>query len=335
MRLFSVIIPTWNMGSYLKPLFESIRSSAFAGDVEEVIFVCEKSTDGSEEIIQKLAEAQGDSLPRVRIIQPERRRGLFVARYLGAQAALTDKIMYIDSRITLPVRTGQALPQLIRNYPAMCANVDIDIKKNIFCLYWQRSHETIFRSTYKITQAGVLTVTGDNYDQYRIGGTCFYCSRELFVKYSEKYLARPLWSDDTLLFKDLVHQEPFTVHPDYRILWEPRNEWRSFLKHLYIRGPGFAEYHFFKHRGWLFYAVLLALLYAVLNIYVLIACPLLGLALSFGALLALALSAALIVKSPKEFFRLAPLHVGVLIAYGIGSLRGAWMILRKKRPGQA
>ena len=126
MREFTVIIPTWNMGRYLEPLFQSIVNSPFATIVEEIIFVCERSTDGSEEIIAELAARQGDKLPRITLIQPATRRGLFMARYLGAKTAQTARIMFIDSRITLPEAAARALPELAQKYPAMIANVDID-----------------------------------------------------------------------------------------------------------------------------------------------------------------------------------------------------------------
>ena len=136
MRDFTVIVPTWNMGRYLEPLFRSIVDSPFAEVIEEILFVCEKSNDGSESIIAKIIEDQGSRLPRVRMIQPEHRKGLFIARYLGAVNATTKKIFFIDSRITLPKATGAAMPELSRKYPAMSSIVDIDVEKNIFCLYY-------------------------------------------------------------------------------------------------------------------------------------------------------------------------------------------------------
>lgn len=330
MRKFTVIIPTWNMGRYLPALFESIVKSAFAEIVEEVIFVCEKSTDGSEAVIAELARTQGSQRPTVRMIQPEKRRGLFMARYMGAQAATTEKIFLIDSRITLPPRSGAALPRLAEEYPAMSANIDIEEQKNIFCLYWQRSHEAIFWRTYKANR-GVNTVTRDNYDQFRIGGTCFYCSRQLYLACSEKYLASPLISDDTFLLKDMVVTEPITVHPDFRVTWEPRDTWKSFLKHLYQRGPGFAEYHVFEHRGWLFYGVLGGAFGLVALAVLLILHPLAAVAVAGAVLAGLSLSTALIVKGPIEFLRLAPLHVGVVLSYGFGALRGTWVIWKKRQ----
>lgn len=316
------------MGKFLEPLFDSIVQSKFADSVEEILFVCEKSNDGSEEIIANLAKKT--TLPKVRMIQPDVRRGLFYARYLGAKAATTQKIFFIDSRITLPPKTGQALHQLGQTYPAMSANVDIDVAKNIYCLYWQRSHESIFRKTYRANQ-GIVTVTDKNFDQHRIGGTCFYCSRDLFIQLSQPYLDKPLHSDDTLLMKEISRTEPFTVHPDFRIMWEPRDTWKVFLKHLYQRGPGFAEYHIFTRRGWMFYAVMIGILGLISLFLLLFIQPLLALATLAAALLLMILSTALFAKNLKEFILLAPLHVGSLLNYGFGAIRGIYVIYNKRR----
>lgn len=330
MRDFTVIIPTWNMGSFLKPLTDSILQSPFAEIVEEILFVCEKSSDGSEKVIADLRAQQGDRKPTIRMIQPEQRKNLFVARYLGATGAKTKKIFFIDSRLTLPQSSGQALLELSKKYPAMCANADIDVTKSIFSLYWQRSHEAIFRRSYK-AKKGVLTVTSENFDQYRIGGTCFYCSRELFIKESEKYLHSPILSDDTMLMRDMVRTEPISVDPDFRVWWEPRDKWKPFLKHLYTRGPGFVEYHFFESRGWLFYAVLFAMLFMIAEVLLLFVNPLLAIELALGVFALLVLSTALLARSVGEFFRLAPLHIGVIFAYGFGAIRGTWIIWKKRR----
>jgi glycosyltransferase involved in cell wall biosynthesis len=328
-KIVSVIIPTWNMGRYLGPLFDSLARSEFSSVIKEIIFVCEKSTDGSENIIQEIISKNNSGI-EVRLIIPENRQGLFFARYLGAKAATGKKVFFIDSRITLPQRSANALKELVFTYPAMCANVDIDIEKNIFCLYWQRSHESIFKKTYQLNK-GVFTVDNSNYDTLRIGGTCFYCSRDLFVSASEKYLTSKLHSDDTYLFKGIIKTEPFTVHPDFRINWEPRDSTKSFLKHLYIRGPGFAEYHIFTHRGWLFYAVSAGAVGLLGLLVLLFVNPLVSIAVVALALLLFALSTLAFAKSIREFFVLAPLQVGVILYYGAGALRGIYVIWKKRR----
>lgn len=333
MKPITVIIPTWNFGRYLEPLYNSFIDTDFGKLIEEVIFVCDKSEDNSEEIIRGIIKDQAARGRKVRLIVPEQRKGLFFARYLGATAAQTEKIMFIDSRITISPSSGQALASLIPQYGAMSSVVDIDVSKNIFCLYWQRSHETVFAKTYRDNKA-LLEVNSQNFDDYRIGGTCFFCNRELFVKVSSKYLNTGLKSDDTFVMKEMVQSEPFYVHPDFRILWEPRDEWVSFVKHLYHRGPGFAEYHLFERRGWLFYAVLTGGIGLIGVLILLFIHPLWAVGLFLAGLLGMALSTFWISKSISEAIRLMPLHVAVLLAYGFGALRGAWVIYKKRRSPQ-
>ncbi|MBX3021561.1 MAG: glycosyltransferase family 2 protein [Bdellovibrionales bacterium] len=328
MRDFSVIVPTWNMGRFLAPLFESIVNSDLRDQIEEVIFVCEKSSDGSEKVIEALQLRQGKNLPRVKMIQPEARRGNFMARYLGAKAALTKKILLIDSRVQLPVASANALAKLMHKYPAMNSNLDIDIDKNIYCLYWQRSHESIFRTAYE-ARRGEYTITAENFTQHVVGTTCMYCSRDHFVSLCEDYLkAGPLFSDDTFLLADLVKREPISMHPDFRILWEPRDHAKAFLKHLYMRGPGLVQYRFFRQPGPLLYLTILGTFFLLAIAVLLFISPVLSLGILACGVLTLMLSTAFIVKSVGEFFRLAPLHAGVIIAYGLGALRGVWIVWR-------
>lgn len=54
--------------------------------------------------------------------------------------------------------------------------------------------------------------------------------------------------------------------------------------------------------------------------------PFWALTLVAAGLLTLLLSTALFVKSIGEFFRLAPLHAGVILFYGFGALRGIWIL---------
>lgn len=328
-RFLTVIIPTWNMGRFLAPLARSILDTRMASVVAEIIFVCEKSDDGSEAAIAAIASAQGDRLPRVTLLQPDQRRGLFVARYLGAKAARTPKVMFVDSRIVIPARTAERLPETLRRYPALSSVVDIDIDKNIFCLYWQRSHEAVFSRTHREREAG-FTVTAENFDRYRIGGTSFVCSRDLLLSVSEKYLGRQVKSDDTLVMREMVEVEPFSVDPDYRIQWEPRDEWWPFLKHLYQRGPGFAEYHVYEKRGWLFWAVMLGGVGLAGLLVALIVWPALALSLLAAGLAAFALSAWPMSRTFSEFLRIAPLHACVIVAYGLGALRGVYVVGKKR-----
>lgn len=324
------MIPILNMAGFVERVVAALSDGAFGADIQEIIFVCDKSTDGTEEKILQLKANQKPGEPEIILVQPEVRRGHFQARYLGAKAARAKKVFFIDARVTLTEKSKAILPAMAQKYSAMCANIDIDVNKNIYSLYWQRSHETIFNRTYK-ANLGINTITADNYDQQRIGTTCFFCSRDAFVKVCEPYLGQRIYSDDTLVQKDLVAIEPIIMHPDFRVWWEPRDEAKKFLKHLYIRGPGFAEYHIFKKRGWLFYAFLSGLLFCLGDLVLFFYEPFWALGLIALVLLAMASTTILMAKSIKEFFILAPLHTASMIAYGVGAIKGIWMVLKERR----
>lgn len=332
MRLFSVVIPILNMEGFVRQVAGTLAAAPFGDLVEEIIFVCDRSIDGTEEKIKELQQNPVPGFPKIILVQPEVKRGHFQARYLGAKAATCEKVFFIDARVTLNRDSVLKLKSLAAQYPAMCANIDIDVNKNIFCLYWQRSHETIFGRTYKANQ-GINVIRAENYDQMRIGTTCFFCSRDHFVKVCEKYLGKRIYSDDTLVQKDLVALEPITLHPDFRVWWEPRNNLKAFLKHLYIRGPGFAEYHIFKKRGWLFWAFLSGLILLVAEITLLFLNPVLALIIAVTGLAVMALTAVPMAKSFREFLLIAPLHVASMIAYGVGAINGVKIVLKNKKAG--
>jgi glycosyltransferase involved in cell wall biosynthesis len=333
-KKFSVVIPILNMAHFVERVTKAMSQGNFGSQVEEIIFVCDKSTDGTEDRIRDLQKSRKSTEPQVVLVQPEVRRGHFQARYLGAKAARTSTVFFIDARVTLTEHSLEVLPTLASKYPAMCANIDIDIHKNIFSLYWQRSHETIFSRTFKANQ-GINVITFENYDQQRIGTTCFFCSRDVFVQVCEKYYGKTIFSDDTLVQKDLVKIEPITLHPEFRVWWEPRDRTKAFLKHLYIRGPGFAEYHLFKKRGWLFYAFSFGFLFCLLDLILLFLHPWFAIGMALGVLTLMAATTALMAKSLKEFLILAPLHTASMIAYGVGAIRGIWMVLKNKKAGNA
>ena len=322
----TIVVPTYNMGRFLTPLFDSIVNSPLAGSIAEMIFVSDGSTDDTDEVVRALA-TRGAPFA-VRLLKPERNAGTFRARYLGATNAQSKTLMFIDSRITLPLATAVALKSLMGQAPALVANCDVDPHKNIYCLYWRRSHARFYRS--EALAEVPVTIDALNFDRIPFGSTCFICPRDAFVEASARFLDHTLWSDDTLLFSDMVQTTPFVLHPQFRIDWEPRDRLYPFLKRLFDRGPGLAQYHFFKVRGALFYATLIASTYGALSLGLAFWCPAWSAGLIVGALLATFASTILIAHGPREFFRLAPLHVAVIAAYGLGALRGAWVVWRRR-----
>jgi glycosyltransferase involved in cell wall biosynthesis len=328
MRDLTIIIPTYNMGRYLPALLESIVSSDLSSCLSEIIVVCDRSSDGSEQIIRDFILKCKTGEVKFQLIEREERKGVFVNRWIGAQAAKTSKLLFLDSRITLPAATGLFIKDRFANLTSLCAVVDIDASKNIFNLYWLRSHEALFRRREQDLLKGPIEIRPENFDQYVVGTTGFFCSRSVFL---EPFLGAHVYNDDTHLMKAMSAREPILIHPQFRIHWEPRDRASEFLKHLYHRGPGFAEYHVFEKRGALFYGLVCGILFLLMVLALLIVAPLQGLIVLAVGLLMAAASTLLFAKSLKEFIELAPLHVGVLAAFGFGAIRGIAVIAKKRR----
>lgn len=313
----ALIVPTYNMEEHLEPLWASFKAAGLLETLTEIIFVDDGSTDATPHQLQQIA-TQHD---RVVVVTLPENRGRFSARQKAAVRATSERLLFIDSRITVPPGFSEALHEVSQTAPNVVGCIDIDTTRNVYCLYWQRTHEFIFWRHYRDTQVP-LRLTPANYDQYLKGTGLFLCSRHLFIEACSKFRDAPPLSDDTALMRLMVEQERLVVHPALRGNWVPRGTLLAFLGRLWERGPQFAEYHLWQRRGFFFWTVVLGLLIVFGLLWLSIRDPQYGLTLWVGILILVTLSTTLLSKSFKEFFLLAPLHVLVVFTCGLSVVRG-------------
>jgi glycosyltransferase involved in cell wall biosynthesis len=315
----SVVIPTKDMAGFLPRLWESLCATGVTARALEVMFVDDASQDTTAETLAQLrAGPDGDKLVIERL---PANRGRYWARYLGARRARGERVLFVDSRITLADGFGAALERAGAQYENVIGCVDIDVQRSVFRLYWERSHRRIFARHYRDTHRP-LTLTPANFDRYLKGTSVFLCSRELFLRTCAKFEATGLLNDDTYLMKEMVQDAPLVIHPELRVQWTPRESYGQFLLRLWERGPSFVEYHVFEHHGTFFWVVMAGLTSIALWLVLLMAAPLLAAQLALGALLLALASTAAFAHTPLELVRLAPLHLGVLAVFGTGIVRG-------------
>lgn len=89
-ELISVIIPVYNVKSYLRKCADSVFAQTFRN--LEIILIDDGSTDGSGELCDQLAEEDA----RVRVIHKEN-RGPAEARNVGIRASTGDYLYFLDS----------------------------------------------------------------------------------------------------------------------------------------------------------------------------------------------------------------------------------------------
>lgn len=107
----SIVLPVYNEAESLGPLWqELVEVLPGLAESVEVIFVDDGSTDGSAEILQRLAKED----PRIRLIRFEANAGLSASFYAGLQATRGRVVATMDSDL-------QSDP---RDLPALLAGLD-------------------------------------------------------------------------------------------------------------------------------------------------------------------------------------------------------------------
>lgn len=307
----SVVIPTFNMLAHLEPLLRSLKP--LQPELNEILVVDDGSTDGTSE----LAKLH----PEVRVLSLAQNSGRFAARLSGAHAATSEWLLFLDTRLLPQTGFLEAVKKNIARGTACVGWVEIDTDKNIFSLYWQRSHQFIFSRHYQIPSEGV-ELNLKNYDEYLKGTGIYLCRRQNFVDVCTELEHQDIRSDDTLILKKMLARERLRIDPELKVLWEPRDRLKDFLWRLVERGPGFVEYHVLQRQGLFFVAILIGLSLLGLWGVLLARNPSAGLMAAVGGIAAIGATTVLFAKSLSEFRRLLPLHTAVVFAFGFGVLYG-------------
>lgn len=325
MLSITLIVPTYNMASFLEPLWKSVQDSGLSKTLESVLFVDDGSTDETPAVLARIQASGGADREKVKVLRLEQNQGRFQARLQGARACPSERILFLDSRILLPAGFGNALEGIAPLYRDIMGFVDIDPSRSVFSLYWDRSHRALFGRHYRDGKEPFL-LTPQNFDEYLKGTGILLCSREGFIRACSQFAEDALLSDDTYLMRRMVDEAPILAHPELRIAWVPRESWKPFLARLFERGPSFVEYHVFQRRsGPFFWVVLAGALGTLAWLAFLALAPVQALTLAAVASALAALSVVGFTRRPSEVIRMMPLHLGVLFSFGAGILYGLWV----------
>lgn len=118
----SVIVPVYNTKEYLKISFESIKNQTFNFEDLEIIFINDKSDDGSEDMLKEFEE-QNDNV--FLYDSPEGKKGPGAARNLGIDKASADYIIFFDS-------DDEMLPDYIETIYDEITQNNVDLVKTSF-----------------------------------------------------------------------------------------------------------------------------------------------------------------------------------------------------------
>lgn len=113
MELISVIVPVYNVESYLEKCIESIQNQSYKS--LEIILVNDGSTDSSGDICDKYAACD----KRIRVIH-QKNGGISSARNTGLEVANGDYIAFVDSDDYIELKMYEDLLNILKEY-----NLDI------------------------------------------------------------------------------------------------------------------------------------------------------------------------------------------------------------------
>lgn len=321
MASLTVAIPTFNMAGHLERALNALVQSGLYAHLEQIVLVDDGSTDGTFEVVSEWKK-KSDRRQILLYYSLGQNRGRLATRWEAAKLARSSHILFLDARVELGEGFTRELLELLKSHNNLQPTVRIDPTKSLFHLYWLRTHERIFARTFREEENGILLTT-ENYERYAKGTTALVCRKDHFLKACESLPPAIKYSDDTALLYEICRQEPLLRTSRLYILWEPRQNWRAFLKHMFIdRGLAFADYHVFSKWTVLtaaYFLGLVSLLGLLSLFFVDLQSGLVGAAVIVGGGL---LSTALFARGPMEFLRLAPLHFAVLTVYATGILRG-------------
>lgn len=113
--LISIIVPVYNVASFIVECFNSIVSQTFDKSIE-CIFIDDFGTDDSMSIVNELI-SNYDGTIRFRVIEHEQNKGLSATRNTGIRAAKGEYIYFLDSDDFLLPNCFEYLVECIRLYP--------------------------------------------------------------------------------------------------------------------------------------------------------------------------------------------------------------------------
>ena len=332
MSSLTLVIPVYNGAGWILRTIdrarEAVDASGWAGS--PVVVVDDGSTDGTGDLLdQRSAED-----PRLCVIHTDN-RGRFLARRTGIEAADSDYVLLLDTRVLLNRGALSFLHDRLRDPSAgriWNGHVDIDTSKNRYARFWQAITFVAWRRY--LANPRPVSFGPDDFDHYPKGTGCFLAPRQLlldgYAEFSSHYDDLRRVNDDTSLIRSMAAKTPIHIDPRFGCVYHARGNFRGFLTHAFYRGMHFIDGYL--RPGNRFFVPLVLVLAATPAALVLIALqPVLTLALG-GLGLGLVLGVCLAVGVPPPtalwFTILLPPFV---IVYVAGLWRGLALLITTKR----
>ncbi len=255
---YTVVIPVYNseetIGECLKSLIG--QKGATNGLDYSILVVDDGSTDSTPEIAK--------SFP-VKVVTLDKNRGRIMARLYGATNAEAQRLLFVDSRVTLPEDTLAKLDQF-DGLPAVIGETNPYGTK-----YESLIHTVLYLIRRRYYGKDFFPITGDmlineqNFKRAPKGTAVLLIDRDLFVKLTPERTGKDV-NDDTLLFHNLVYDQKISLLRSARLFfrYSQRTDPGQFSSWLFYRGVRFCDFYLRPGGYFHIHFLLLALVFAAL-----------------------------------------------------------------------
>lgn len=238
----SVVIASFNSALWLPSTLDSLALALERADWDaEVIIIDDGSTDGTVEVLANIQPAFPTAL---RIIsQPN--KGRFLARWAGAQAALHENLLILDSRMIVEKNALKYLEEQLRAvepYAVWNGHVETDLTAPLIGHFWSVP-TFLFWSDY-LSNPRPTTLGTHNFDRLPKGTSFLFLPTRLFI--DACLAAWPienahLVSDDTKVLRFVADSTSIRIDPGFAAIYRPRTSIKQFLSHSRGRGTLFVD----------------------------------------------------------------------------------------------
>ncbi|WP_295596049.1 glycosyltransferase family 2 protein [uncultured Methanobrevibacter sp.] len=143
----SVIIPSYNTEKYVEETFESIKNQTFNFEDLEIIFIDDKSTDGSVDILKGYEDEYDNVFVYT---SPEGKKGPGISRNFGITKATADYVIFLDADDVM-------FPEYVERVYAEITENGVDLVKSSYCV-------DVGEFTFPVTQdLGRVEVSPDDF----------------------------------------------------------------------------------------------------------------------------------------------------------------------------
>ena len=310
-KQFSIIVPVHNGAETIGLCLSALANQEFPRNCFEIIVVNDGSTDGTSTIARQFP---------VKVIDLPRNEGRLVARQVGAKQASHEILVFNDVRV-IPE------PSLLRKlserdyFPLMPDVVDYDGSRMGYSRLFYLLRRKIYYPNYPLSGgSGEIFIDRSNFDKMPKGTTNLACPKSVWLAYQPERLGKHI-NDDTRILYHIVEEHPLLRTPEIRVKYLQRTNFWGVVRHMYGRGPRFADYYLVPGgRFYVWYLTVWALLGFAVALLLWAPSALMWAALA-SAITFVGL-AAWLSERPLDLVVVLFLFPPIIFAFGLGILRG-------------